>query len=146
MTSTTFRSWTRITKVVAEFAKRLALLDRVHISLKAFEDVASLVNNRQVNRQKLLDIDANRQQREQAKKGATTSATPSFVAGCSASASTAPMTTTPPLPTDDVPMGVQTSDEAEITMMSNVAASIKKLIQFANTQEQEESRQHVLGK
>lgn len=143
MTVRTFQSWVRIMKVVADFAKRLSLLEHVHTSLKAFEEVASLVHKRQVNRQKLLDIEANRRQREKAGQETNTPAVPSYVAGCAASSSTSPKMTASQA--CDVHMGMPMTSVAESITMSNVAASIKKLIQFANTKEKEEILQHVLG-
>lgn len=53
MTPRTFNGWIRITEVLAEFAERLALLDHLHTSPTAFEEVASLVHKRKVNQQKI---------------------------------------------------------------------------------------------
>lgn len=143
MTTRTIQGWNHNMKVVAEFAKRLSPLDHVHTSPKAFEEVASLVHKRQVNRQKLLDIEANRRQREQAGQGMTMPAAPNYVAGCAASSSTAPTTTS--VSASDTRMGVPMSSAAESITMSNIATSINKLFQFENMREKEEILQHALG-
>lgn len=64
MTLRSFRSSIHVTKVVAEFAKTHALFDRVHISLIAFEEVASLLNQRKTQQQKNRDTEARRLARE----------------------------------------------------------------------------------
>lgn len=58
MTLRAFRSWMRLMRVVAEFAKRHSLLDRVHIFLKAFEEAASLVNQRKTSQHNIQDIES----------------------------------------------------------------------------------------
>lgn len=86
----TFRIWIRITKVMAEFAKSHALLNRAHLSLMAFEEVASLIHQRKTNQQKIHGIEAKRRSREMVGRGVASKEQQNCVGSGAASSSTSP--------------------------------------------------------
>lgn len=128
MTERTFLSWTRVTKVVAEFANTLALFDRIHMSLKAFEEVATLVNHRQVNAQRIEDIEARRRAREELHRVPGNQSTPTC-----ASASGSPSG-----------QGVKVPDIVMTHSGNNMSNLMKHLIRLARPERREEVIQEVL--